>query len=162
MSPKRTILLAELFVSSTQGGPFRFASEQWYSNPGDSVGVLEFSGRIVGDPTFQQQAGCAIWGSQSSTVSIGAIDLANTDGGVTHLLGAGTRGAICVLRLVTDGDGYDQSVIVAQCDIDRIEQHDETIRIDGRPLPRPSYNACLYKGKAATGVRSPCTNCAAR
>lgn len=134
MSPKRTILLAELFVSSTQGGPYRFSSEQWYSNPGDSVGVLEFSGRIVGDPTFQQQAGCAIWGSQSSSVSIGAIDLANTDGGVTHLLGAATRGAICVLRLVTDGDGYDQSVIVAQCDIDRIEQHDETIRIVLSPM----------------------------
>lgn len=129
MLAKRVILLAELFVSQTQGGPFRFASEQWYSKPGDSVGVLEFSGRIVGDPTFQQRAGCAIWGGQSSSVSIGALDLANTDGGVTALRNADTRGSICVLRLVNEGEGYDQSVVVARCDIASIEQNQETVRV---------------------------------
>lgn len=158
MLPKRVILLAELFVSSTQGGPFRFASEQWYSRPGDSVGVLEFSGRIVGDPAFQQQAGCAIWGSQSTSVSIGAIDLANTDDGVTALRDADTRGAICVLRLVNEGDGYDQSAVVAQCDIASIDQNDETMRvvlsaIDAR-LNRP-MQAVLFPDDAPNpSVRS--------
>lgn len=157
MLPKRVILLAELFISSTQGGPFRFASEQWYSKPSDSVGVLEFSGRIVGDPTFQQQAGCAIWGSQSTSVSIGAIDLANTDGGVTALRDADTRGAICVLRLVNEGDGYDQSTVVARCDIASIEQNDETIRvvlsaIDAR-LNRPMQTAMFPDDAPNASVR---------
>jgi hypothetical protein len=127
MQPKATILLAELHFN---GGSSlkRFATHQWYSKQTDSIGVKAFAGRISGEPTYATRVGCVVWGDAPST-SFGALDLVNTDGALTDLTRLGARGNLCVLRLVDDGDGYDDSVVVARCIIDRLEQLDDSIRV---------------------------------
>jgi hypothetical protein len=131
---REVILLAELYFD---GGfvPLYFSSQQWYSKSTDSIGVREYDGRIVGDPTFSVRVGNVIWGD-SPTTGFGALELANTDNtaAIDNIIFANARDNACILRMVNKGDGYDDSVVVARCIMDSVEKLQETIKINLRGM----------------------------
>lgn len=122
-----TILLAELYLD---GGRTvrRFSERFWYSKSTDAIGVQEYVGRVTGWPTYSVRVGCVLWNDQTG-VSFGALDIANTDGGASDLLEHSSRDCLCIIRLVEEGQGHDQSVVLARCIIDKIEMQDATMRV---------------------------------
>lgn len=109
----------------------RVATDFYYSLATDAAGVQEFAGRMVGVPTFATRVGCIIWGNRTSS-SIGDIEIANPDGGVTSWLALPYRDCECILKLVNPGESYDSATTVSVCIIDDIEQEENSIRISLR------------------------------
>lgn len=109
----------------------RVATDFYYSLPTDADGVQEFVGRITKVPTYKTEVGCLIWGTRTHS-SIGSIELANTDGGVTDWIQLNARDCECVLKLLNQGDSYDSATTVTVCIIDSVEMDEQIIRINLR------------------------------
>lgn len=140
------ILLAELFF---EGGYYvqRIATDWWYSQPGDSIGVQEWQGRITSEPTYSVQLGCIHWGSKT-TVSIGSIEIADPAGELDWMQRK-TRDALCVLRLAIPGQSYDETQVIGRAIVDSVEMTGDAkvVNLRGmdtlldRPLQTTTYAA---------------------
>jgi hypothetical protein len=98
----------------------RVATDWYYSRATDSVGVLEWQGRIVSEPTYSVQLGCIVWQSRTS-VSVGSLDVADTAGELAWDA-VEARDAICELRLAERGQSYDETTLVGRCIVDSVER----------------------------------------
>lgn len=106
-----SVLLAELYFDGGYSLA-RVATDWWYSQPGDSIGVQEWADRIIAEPTYSVQLGCVAWGSKTS-VSVGSIEVADPAGSLDWMQRK-SRDQLCVLRLAYPGQSYDQTRIVGR------------------------------------------------
>ena len=123
----QSVLLAEFHFNG--GFEKRFiATSTWYSKPTDSIGRREYLGRIAEEPTWRTAVSCYVWGGASAT-SIGAMTVIDVDNQLTDWLGLEYRDSVCVLRLASAGQSYDDTEIIGTCIIDDLERIDGGFRI---------------------------------
>ena len=149
------ILLAEFRFD---GGYYvqRVASDWWYSQPGDSIGVQEWQGRIVAEPTFSVELGCVVWGNRTA-VGIGSVDVADPAGELDWMQRR-VRDAECILRLALPGQSYDDTLQVARCIVDSVSMDGglKRVRLRGidtlldRPLQTTTYAAAVASSTSTT------------
>lgn len=135
MIDRATILLAELYFNGG-ASPRYFATSTWYGYAPDNTGapvIRQYLGRMVGSPTYSIRVGCVIWGDTPAT-GIGAIELGNVDGELNDLRELEAKDCLCVLKLVNEGDDYDDAVVVARAIMVGVEQTEETMRVVLRGL----------------------------
>lgn len=112
------ILLAEFYF---EGGRYvqRVATDWWYSQAEDSIGVKEFASRIISEPNYELMLGCFVWGSKT-TSSVGAVEVADPAGELDWMQRK-VRDSICVLRLALPYQRYDETEIVGRYLVDSVE-----------------------------------------
>lgn len=127
---RQMILTADLLFD---GGtdPHYFATQQYYSKAGDSVGVRAYNGRISGTPTYSIRVSTVIHGA-TPTTGYGALELVNTDGALNDFVRKKARDSLCILRLGYQGDSFDTFTVVARVVMDSVEMGTDSIRINLR------------------------------
>jgi hypothetical protein len=130
MMERLMILTADLLFD---GGtdPHYFATQQYYSKAGDSIGVRAYNGRISGTPTYSIRVSTVIHGA-TPTTGYGALELVNTDGALNDFVRKKARDCLCILRLGYQGDSFDDFTVVARVVMDSVEMGTDTIRISLR------------------------------
>lgn len=141
-----SILLADLYFDGGYSLA-RVATDWWYSRAADSIGVQEWQDRIISEPTYSVQLGCATWGNKTS-VSVGSIEVADPAGELDWMQRK-TRDSLCVLRIARQGQSYDETQIVGRAIVDSVEMTGSTkvVKLRGidtlldRPLQSTLYSA---------------------
>jgi len=122
-----TLAIAIIVGTSADDSARYFASAAINTTAADTPASTHFAPRISKDAsvTFKRAAGCVVWGSQSSESSIGAIDLANGDGGLDVLRTKTTRDRSVTIKRGQLGTNVSTWDTVATAVLDRVEYPDE-------------------------------------
>jgi len=157
------VLLAEFFF---EGGRYiqRVATDWWYSQASDSIGVKEFTGRIISEPSYDIELGCYIWGKKTS-FSVGAIEVADPNGDLDWMQRK-HRDSLCVLRLAQPFQPYDQTRIVGKFIVDSVDMDGvrKLVNLRGfdtildRPLMSAVYQPASVSSSSSTSSEPDLTS----
>lgn len=120
--PTRTPLPVQLVHLRFRSGTTYYLSTRAYSDGGRRF----YQSRLLDWVSYERSVGCVLWDRQSRS-AVGAIELANADGGLADLLGEDAEGAIAQIFECTDEDAIEAATLVATVRIVSIDAEDRRV-----------------------------------
>lgn len=121
-TPTRTPLPVQLVHLRLADGTTYYFSTGAYSDDGRRY----YRARLLDWVSYERSVGCRLWDRQSRS-AVGAIELANADGGLADLLGADAEGATVRIFECTDVDPIEAATLVAAGRVVSIDAEDRRV-----------------------------------
>lgn len=120
--PRRTPLPVQLVHLRFADGTTYYFSTGAYSDAGRRF----YRARLLDWVSYERSVGCVLWDRQSRS-AVGAIELANADGGLAALLSEDAEGATVQVYECTDEDAIEDATLVATGRVVSIDAEDRRV-----------------------------------
>lgn len=161
----RVVLCAEISYRNVTASPIAtatayLASECFVTLPTDTLANQFFDGRLVGESNYRIRLSTPMWLGSGTSIALGALEVANDDGGLDDWVDLEFRRRALVLKLHTLGTSYDNATVLLNASMERVEPIDETrmrilLRDPAADLNKPLATAVYDNTTDAEGVLKP-------